>query len=157
MTTSKDTTISKQERRRASNRQSARKSRYRQVVLVDELTKCAEELSKENELLKQEQESLRFHIRILEETRRQQLLLGRQKRVEKPFICNGNLLTEGRIPPVVSIVHQPRTNGQLTPSPLSSPFFKNDPNEMIPSLTYFPDTFDKKQQQQQQQQLSDTS
>ena len=49
----------KREKRRASNRRSARKSRYREVVMMEELQENAQRLTTQNCALKKENESIR--------------------------------------------------------------------------------------------------
>lgn len=68
MTSTKSRIVSekeRKERRRASNRRSARKSRYRENVLVDELHKTMASLKTCNETLKAENESFRKHVALL--------------------------------------------------------------------------------------------
>ena len=52
----------RKERRRASNRRSARKSRYRENVFTLELQKTVSELSKKNEELRAENEAFRQEV-----------------------------------------------------------------------------------------------
>lgn len=49
----------KREKRRAANRRSALKSRYRETVMLEELQRSTEELSVQNSTLRQDNESLR--------------------------------------------------------------------------------------------------
>jgi hypothetical protein len=49
----------KREKRRAANRRSALKSRYRETVMLEELQRNTRELSVQNDTLRQENESLR--------------------------------------------------------------------------------------------------
>ena len=55
----------KREKRRASNRRSAHKSRYREMVMMDEYQRRAELLSKENDALKRENEIIRQIMTLL--------------------------------------------------------------------------------------------
>lgn len=49
----------KREKRRAANRRSALKSRYRETVMLEELQRNSQELSVQNSTLRQENETLR--------------------------------------------------------------------------------------------------
>lgn len=49
----------KREKRREANRRSARKSRYREIVMLEELQRSSRDLSTKNSSLLQENESLR--------------------------------------------------------------------------------------------------
>ena len=49
----------KREKRRAANRRSALKSRYRETVMLEELQRNSEELAHQNSELRQENETLR--------------------------------------------------------------------------------------------------
>lgn len=62
----------KREKRRASNRQSARKSRYREAVMVETLNDHSRELNKRNTALRHENESLRSLITSLKRQIQQQ-------------------------------------------------------------------------------------
>mmetsp|Transcript_31533 Transcript_31533/g.48276 ORF Transcript_31533/g.48276 Transcript_31533/m.48276 type:complete len:130 (+) Transcript_31533:1-390(+) len=53
------------ERRRASNRKSARKSRYRQLVMLDELQKSLDALKRQNNELKTEKNVLEREIKLI--------------------------------------------------------------------------------------------
>mmetsp|Transcript_18385 Transcript_18385/g.31359 ORF Transcript_18385/g.31359 Transcript_18385/m.31359 type:complete len:87 (-) Transcript_18385:1777-2037(-) len=55
----------RKERRRAANRRSAQKSRYREMVLMDELQKTVAELTKRNAMLKEENEAFRRDLVLL--------------------------------------------------------------------------------------------
>lgn len=55
----------RKERRRAANRRSAQKSRYREMVLMDELQKTVSELTKRNAVLKDENEAFRRDLALL--------------------------------------------------------------------------------------------
>eukprot|EP00549_Striatella_unipunctata_P020495 CAMPEP_0118681320 /NCGR_PEP_ID=MMETSP0800-20121206/4870_1 /TAXON_ID=210618 ORGANISM="Striatella unipunctata, Strain CCMP2910" /NCGR_SAMPLE_ID=MMETSP0800 /ASSEMBLY_ACC=CAM_ASM_000638 /LENGTH=172 /DNA_ID=CAMNT_0006577597 /DNA_START=112 /DNA_END=630 /DNA_ORIENTATION=+ len=57
--------LTKKERRRASNRRSAQKSRYRQLIFMEELGKREDALKKENTMLKEERAELEAQIRTL--------------------------------------------------------------------------------------------
>lgn len=56
----------RKERRRAANRKSARKSRYRENVLMDELQKTVTDLAKHNQSLKSENDDFRQEILALQ-------------------------------------------------------------------------------------------
>jgi hypothetical protein len=61
----------KREKRRAANRRSALKSRYRETVMLEELQRNTSELSVQNATLRQENESLRsLATRIRSETQK---------------------------------------------------------------------------------------
>jgi hypothetical protein len=62
----------RQEKRRAANRRSARKSRYREVVMLDELQCHSQELALKNSTLRQENTSLRSMIASIKKSRAEQ-------------------------------------------------------------------------------------
>lgn len=56
----------RKERRRAANRRSARKSRYKENVLLDELQKTVTELAKQNQSLKAENDAFKQDVVALQ-------------------------------------------------------------------------------------------
>ena len=62
----------KREKRRAANRRSARKSRYRELVMLDELQRNAGGLSAQNSALRQENESLRNLISTMRKFKKEE-------------------------------------------------------------------------------------
>ena len=56
------TTEERKEKRRAANRKSARKSRYRETVMLDELQRHSRELSERNNTLKESNKNIRQAI-----------------------------------------------------------------------------------------------
>lgn len=56
----------RKERRRAANRRSARKSRYRETVVLDELQKTVAQLAKQNESLRADNEACRRDVLVLQ-------------------------------------------------------------------------------------------
>jgi predicted RNase H-like nuclease (RuvC/YqgF family) len=56
----------RKERRRAANRKSARKSRFRENVLMDELQKTVNDLGKHNQTLKSENDTFKEEITALQ-------------------------------------------------------------------------------------------
>lgn len=57
--------VERKERRRAANRRSAQKSRYRETILMDELQRTVNDLTQKNELLRQENMQFRRDVEIL--------------------------------------------------------------------------------------------
>mmetsp|Transcript_9273 Transcript_9273/g.14403 ORF Transcript_9273/g.14403 Transcript_9273/m.14403 type:complete len:138 (-) Transcript_9273:125-538(-) len=57
--------LDRKERRRASNRRSAQKSRYRQIVMLEELQKSVDSLKEKNAGLKKERQILQTNITML--------------------------------------------------------------------------------------------
>jgi len=55
----------RREKRRAANRKSARKSRYREMVMLDELQRSTRDLTAKNSALVQENQSLKGLIALL--------------------------------------------------------------------------------------------
>jgi hypothetical protein len=58
--------VERKERRRAANRRSAQKSRYRETILMDELQRTVNDLTQKNELLRQENMKFRRDVEILQ-------------------------------------------------------------------------------------------
>ncbi len=71
---SKNDEEAKRERRRAANRRSARKSRYREMVMLEELQKSVHELTVKNNALRQENDALRRGISAVKNFRQEQKL-----------------------------------------------------------------------------------
>mmetsp|Transcript_12662 Transcript_12662/g.29391 ORF Transcript_12662/g.29391 Transcript_12662/m.29391 type:complete len:178 (-) Transcript_12662:1440-1973(-) len=74
----------RKERRRAANRRSAQKSRYREMVLMDELQKTVSELTKRNAMLREENEAFRRDVAVLKGVVQQREL--RQEVVSRPWL-----------------------------------------------------------------------
>ena len=55
----------RRERRRAANRRSAQKSRYREMILMDELQKTVSELTRRNAQLRESNSSFRGDVMVL--------------------------------------------------------------------------------------------
>lgn len=78
----------RKERRRAANRRSARKSRYRETVVLDELQKTVAQLAKQNESLRADNEAFRRDVLVLQSliaSRKTQQLEMEPTERTKPF------------------------------------------------------------------------
>lgn len=73
----------RKERRRAANRRSAQKSRYREMVLMEELQKTVTDLSKRNSSLKDENDAFRRDLALL-----QNLMVGRKQPQQKAVVSS---------------------------------------------------------------------
>ena len=62
----------KREKRRAANRRSARKSRYREMVMLEELQRHSQSLTDRNSMLKMQNGELRELIRMLQHSKARQ-------------------------------------------------------------------------------------
>jgi hypothetical protein len=62
----------RREKRRAANRRSAQKSRYREMIMLDELQRNTRDMSLKNSALKQKNESLRNMILTIKKVKAEQ-------------------------------------------------------------------------------------
>jgi hypothetical protein len=87
----------KREKRRAANRRSALKSRYREMVMLEELQRNTSELSVQNATLRQENESLRSLVTTIRKTQSEaqqaaQIVSSLCRRVSRSFFIFNRLI-----------------------------------------------------------------